>query len=272
MKRGLLASLGLGLLTPSMSQALNLTNVNVEMAGCGVTTCQTVAGNQWNQAELDWHSALSGAPALAAGQQLIFTQTGNLNSFFGFNFDTSEAPTTPNASITFTIGGSPFVFNDNTILAEIGGGDPNSTATNETHNWTQIGSPTSIGGGLAMTVYVGYADNLHTNGCPGGVSTPPYTACFPSVWAGSPGVTLFAGSGAPSPIGQGASGWTGIVNPALTPCGGATDPITTTDCFDAGAIRIVISATTPEPSTLLLFGIGLLGVASWGRRYSKKQK
>jgi hypothetical protein len=54
---------------------------------------------------------------------------------------------------------------------------------------------------------------------------------------------------------------------AAGPTGCSKNPGTT--CFDAGAIRIE-AVTAPEPSPLLLFGIGLIAVSLVIQKKSKK--
>jgi hypothetical protein len=249
------------LFAPSPSQAVDITAIDVQLPGCG-SACFSVGPNQYAAVEAFWSGIFGAGFTLSAGQDLVFAQSGNTSTFFGFDFDTSEAnliATQTGGSITLTIGGTPFVFSGDPALSvglfrdgvDI---DGNSTATNETGNWVQVGATTAIGGGLQMDVLVGYADNLHTDGCPGG--NTPIDNCFPNPFFSQ----LFAGGAAPSPIGQGASGWGGV-DPTTTPCGGATDATSVVDCWDSGAIRLVVSQVpqVPEPSTLLLVGAGLLG-------------
>jgi hypothetical protein len=37
------------------------------------------------------------------------------------------------------------------------------------------------------------------------------------------------------------------------------------NCWDSGVIRIVANVVVPEPSTVLLLGVGLLGLVAWRR-------
>ena len=86
------------------------------------------------------------------------------------------------------------------------------------------------------TLGLGYADNEHTDQCPGGPATP---ACFPQSVFGTGGATFFIGAGL-SP------------GPSREACGDATHPLAPAPgggCYDAGALLITALATGTQGCT-----------------------
>ncbi len=165
---------------------------------------------------------------ISPGQNLILVQTAP------GNFDTSDncGPGTLVNSCagilapSVTVNGQKFTdgtTTNNVLGFNYSGGNPTA---NEAHEWVLIG--TSAAGDFQ--VFVGYADNSHTQGCQDAIGAN----CVPD-------------------------------NP--TP-GSATTIGSLGSNFDSGAIRIfgVTPPRVPEPSTLLLLGAGLVGLVAWGRR------
>ncbi|MGH7489450.1 MAG: PEP-CTERM sorting domain-containing protein, partial [bacterium] len=136
------------------------------------------------------------------------------------------------------IGGGNNVLANNNV-------DPGGNFHNEAANYAAYGATT------AFSVSTGYADNVHADPCADADGN-----CHPDP---------FAASGTDTFIGGGTNGaGLGI------PQGGANHCSTTVasnDCFDAGVVRIVALNVprVPEPSTLLLLGAGIMGLAAWGR-------
>ena len=138
---------------------------------------------------------------------------------------------------------------------------------NEAQPYRLIGSFSDVSGN-SYTVQVAYADNVHTNVCgsgsggglPGGLTGNP--TCLPNIFNGAGGTTaatFFFGTSAFNPFPQN--------NPFHCPTGAAMG------CWDGGVILITnTSSVIPEPSSLVLVGSGLLGVAGWGRRRKGTRK
>jgi hypothetical protein len=91
-------------------------------------------------------------------------------------------------------------------------------------------------------VNFGYADDAHTGAC-----ADTSGNCHPDgPWLAG-GAEFFLG---------------GAFGTSTTGCAGTVAP-----CFDSGAIWIQANFVprVPEPSTLFLIGVGLMGLAAWGR-------
>lgn len=232
--------IGAAMVAPSTSEAVVITSVTVQVDG--TTWCNTgggcpVANQIWN---------LGAGVNLNPGQSLILTQNSGTPAGSTFNFDTSEGhPGPPPApcnggspcATTITINGS-VIAPGNNILAN-NNVDPGGDNHNEAADYGLYGSTS------AFDVFTGYADNIHLNACADGNGN-----CQPDPFAASANDT-FIGNGAPTP-----AGFAPQTNP--NHCGLAGP------CFDAGVVRIV-ATRVPEPSSLLLLGVGIMSLAAWGR-------
>jgi hypothetical protein len=207
----------------------------------------------WNGAGVN-HLGASGT-TITAGQDLILTQ--NPTTPGSFNFDTSDVlcagsvSTCPAPVIKVTIQGVGTVsFIDGTPTNNVlhdNNSDPRNAAHNESKAWTLLGSIAGI------KLWVGYADDAHTDACTDGNEGPGTAGnCHPDPWQGSFN-TIFLGN---------------LVTES-TPDGCSRPG--SVQCFDAGAIRMEFDSSsqifaTAEPSTMVLLGIGLLGFATWKKR------
>ena len=219
--------------SPSVSQAATITNVTVTLGG--VTWCAfSCTNNIWGAG----FTAAGGSITITGAQSLILTQTA------GFNFDTSDVAL-GNALITITqtVGGTATFTDNANVLGNFG--LPDTTTNAEAAEWTL--PLVNVSSGLKL--WVGYADTAHADA----FVDPGLNGLPDGPWLGTQaaGSTFIGAAG-------GSSGAGGCVHgtPVISPC------------FDAGALRIEV-APTPEPSILLLMGIGLVGIAAFNRKKAK---
>jgi hypothetical protein len=249
---------------PATSEALTISSISVTVGG--VTFCD-VNNNNAGQgcgggAFHIWD--LTGGQNLGnGGIALVLAQNQpGVPDQGAFNFDTSEGNgrvvcNSPGACTTsMFINGVAVPLSAattaNSALANFNV-DPGGTAHNEASNWGSFVADTGPGG---YRLWFGYADNAHSGACADTTGSVAST-CRPDFpWLGElpPGgtSTIFLGSAAGS---AGAGGCVGGIAP----------------CFDSGAIRIEANPVTivPEPASIFLLGIGLMGLAAWGRKRSQ---
>jgi hypothetical protein len=231
------------MIAPAASEAVSVTITSVSVTVGGTTWCSTnlaCTNPIWDLG--------SGVNLSAFGNSLILTQTGGAA---GYNFDTSEGNPggcgigAPACATSITINGV-LIGGGNNLLAN-GNADPGGNNHNEAANYAAYGATP------AVSVFTGYADNVHLDACADADHN-----CQPDP---------FANSATDHLIGEGTDAPTGFVETNPNHC--STTPGTNT-CFNAGVIWIVNGAVgerraVPEPSTLLLLAVGIMGLAAWGR-------
>jgi PEP-CTERM motif len=259
MKRSLIKVLsvvltfGALLVAPRASEAASVTINSLSVTVGGVTWCISgcaavgANGPIWSGAA----GAVVHSPSEGGTQVLILTQTAIGNQF---NFDSSDrggtggdcAPATPCVT-SLTINGVVIALSGTQLNALANFNlDDGSITHQETSEW---GPAVFNGGPGGLVVWFGYADTAHNSAC-----TDAGANCLPdNPWQGSAN-TQFVGNTVTTPAGQGCD------KPGITAC------------FDAGAIRIQVNdipVTTPEPSVLVMLGVGLVGIAVVTRKRAK---
>ena len=241
MKRGtravysMLGLVALGFMSAASANAqVTVTTVKVTVAGSGVNSAHTAVYCDIQHVATCGVGAVGVWDLTAAGitlqptQTLILTQTAKIAA--GGNFDTSERVSANTTNLFSCTAADPC-----TVTVEINGqviygpssvGDPlnfynvdtGNQTTNEAHNWVLAGTAPTY------TLKLGYADNEHLAGCPGGVPAN----CFPIPFT----ATVFKGN----PITEAA------------PCG--------SNCWDSGALLITALATPFSGCTVTQGGWG----------------
>jgi hypothetical protein len=251
---------GAMLVAPRNSEAASVLINNLSVTVGGVTWC--IAGCAVVGANGPIWGAAAGtlvhSPSEGGTQALVLTQTGAGNQF---NFDSSDrggtgAACSPGApcATTLTING---------VAIALSGAQVNALANFNTddasiiHQEASAWGPAVFNGGPGgLVVWFGYADTAHNSACTDttGVGGEIAGDCTPNnPWQGSPNTTFIGGTVTTAP-------------------GAGCDKTGITSCIDAGAIRIQVNdvpVTTPEPSVLMMLGVGLVAIAFVTRKLAR---
>jgi hypothetical protein len=248
------------LVAPKASEAASVTINTLSVTVGGVTWCisgcATVGANGpiWGAAA----GTVIHSPSEGGTQVLLLTQTGVGGQF---NFDSSDrgggAGGDCNAAnpcaTSLTINGTTITPSGTQANALANFNlDDGSITHQEATAWGPAISNAGAGG---LIVWFGYADSAHNSPCTDttGLGGEIAGDCTPNApWQGSANTTFIGGTVTTTP-------------------GNGCDKTGITACFDAGAIRIQVndSIATPEPSVLLMLGVGLVGIAFVTRKRAK---
>jgi len=233
------------------------------MIGC---VFNNTAGPLW----AGFANTVVNSPSSGGTQALVLTQNPTA-TVPGFNFDTSEHVFNDNSATSCgqAGGGLPACVMSLNILTNLFGlvnvplplnnalnnanADPSGGTHQEATNWNT--SVLNVPGGLH--VWIGYADNAHTTPCADTTGTVASNCLPDNPWQGSPN-TIFAGQAITDTVGD------ECLRQGITAC------------FDAGAIRIEvndpITATVPEPASMMLVATGLAGYVARRRNRARRER
>jgi hypothetical protein len=229
--------------TPRTSDATVITNVTVTITSAGNTVIAN-AGSGWTF-----------PVTLGPGQDLVLTQNTGPSGpppHGPFSFDTSDfAQPLADVVVSVTADGVTMDFSDGLQVLTLRSVDPNPAP--RSFAWQEAQPYSLIGTGNGYEVYVGYADNLHTNPCGLDVPAPLIgnPNCLPTPFADA---AFFQGQGGPNTTGS-------------THCSALLN-----NCYDAGVVRIHVPGQAqqiPEPATIVLLGSGIVGLIAARRRHRK---